>query len=166
MSAKNQNEIHPDAETLSAFGEQSLGKHDRGEVLAHLAECGRCRQIVSLASEAASAEAATPARIRHAKVRPRLWSRGWGLTLAPVAALAATAVIAVYFHERNVERSAEVANLEQQQADRNATPPQALAQPQAEVVPPAALPKKFRSAGGAPIQIARSDHSEKACFHC
>ena len=138
MSAEErQHEIHPDAERLSAFAEQALGEQERGEVFAHLAVCGRCRQVVSLASEAAGAEAATPARIRRAKVRPRPWWRGWGLTLAPVAALAATAVIAVYVHERNVERSAETAKVEQQQSDLNATPPQASPQPQAEVLPPA-----------------------------
>jgi hypothetical protein len=137
MSAKNQHDIHPDAETLSTFAEQALGEHERGKVLAHLAVCGRCRQIVSLASEAASAEAETPAGARHAVVRPRVWWRGWGLALAPVVALAAIAVVAVYFHERDVERSAEEAKLERQQLDEK-TPmsPQALPQPQAEVAPP------------------------------
>jgi Putative zinc-finger len=134
MSAKTQHEFHPDGEMLSAFAEQALSKHDRGEVFAHLAECGRCRQIVSLASEAAGTESA-PHHL--APVRPRLWWRSWGLALAPVAALAATAVIAVYVHERDVERNAEVAKVEQQQADRNATPPQPSTQPQAENVPPA-----------------------------
>jgi hypothetical protein len=134
MSAKNQHEFHPDAEMLSAFVEQALGKHDRGEVVAHLALCGRCRQVVALASEAAGAESAPP---HLAPARPRVWWKSWGLALAPMAALAATAVVAVYVHERNVERSAEMAKLEQQQADRSATPPQPSAQPQAEVVPPA-----------------------------
>ncbi len=56
MTATSQHGLHPDAESLSAFSEQALGKRERAEVLAHLAVCGRCRQVVALAREAAGAE--------------------------------------------------------------------------------------------------------------
>ncbi len=55
MTATSQHGFHPDAESLSAFAEQALGERERAEVLAHLAVCGRCRQVVALAREAADA---------------------------------------------------------------------------------------------------------------
>jgi hypothetical protein len=138
MSVKNQHENHPDAEMLSAFAEQALGGRERGEVLEHLAACGRCRQVVALAREAAGAEVAAR---RHAPARPRVWFRSWGLALAPVAAVAASAVVAIYVHERDVERSVEVAKVEQQRlAEKAPMPPQASSQPPAQAGPPTASP--------------------------
>jgi hypothetical protein len=145
MNGNGQHEFHPDAEMLSAFAEQALGERERGEVLEHLAACGRCRQVVALAREAAGAEVAAR---RHAPVRPRVWFRSWGLALAPVAAIAASAVIAIYVHERDVERNAEFAQVEQQQATEKAPmPPQA----QAPTAPsPASPAEKTAGAGRAP----------------
>lgn len=40
---------HPDASLLTAFAEKSLTGHERGQVLEHLAHCGDCREVVSLA---------------------------------------------------------------------------------------------------------------------
>ena len=37
---------HPDADLLSAFAEKALPERDRLQVLAHLAECGDCRQVI------------------------------------------------------------------------------------------------------------------------
>jgi hypothetical protein len=138
MSVKNQHEIHPDAEVLSAFAEQALGERERGEVLEHLAGCGRCRQVVALAREAAGAEVAAR---RQAPVRPRVWFRSWGLALAPLAAIAASAVVAIYVHERNVERSVELAKVEQQRpAEKAPMPSQAAPEPPAQAGPPTVSP--------------------------
>ena len=146
MSVKNQHEIHPDAEMLSAFAEQALGERERGEVLEHLAACGRCRQVVALAREAAGAEAAA---WRRAPVGPRVRFRSWGLALAPLAVVAASAVIAIYVHERDVERNAEFAKVERQQATEKApVPPQASPQPQAQSAPPTASPAEKNAVGG------------------
>jgi hypothetical protein len=135
MNVSGQHEMHPDAETLSAFTEQALNSKERGEVLAHLAVCGLCRQVVTLAREAAGAEVAAA---RHKAARPRAWWRSWGLTLVPAAALAATAVIAFYVHELAIERTSDVAKLEQQQAsEKSASPPQASPEPPAHAAPPA-----------------------------
>jgi len=134
INVNGQHETHPDAETLSAFTEQALNVKDRGEVLAHLAVCSRCRQVVALARESAGAEVAAA---RHVAVRPRVWWRSWGLALVPVAAVAATAVIAFYVHEQAVERTSEVAKLEQQQAsEKTETPPQDSSQPPPQAAPP------------------------------
>jgi len=150
MNVRGQHEMHPDAETLSAFTEQALNAKERAEVLEHLAACGRCRQVVALAREAAGAEVEAG---RHAVARPRAWWRSWGLALIPTAALAATAVIAFNIHERAMGRTAEMANLEQQQANEKAvTPPQAPEQPPAPAAPaaprsaPAKSPRAERTA--------------------
>jgi hypothetical protein len=138
MNVRGQLEMHPDTETLSAFTEQALNAHELGEVLTHLAVCGRCRQVVALAREVAGAEvAAAPREVVRPKAWPKTRWRSWGLALVPAAALAATAVIAFYVHERAVERTAEVAKLEQQQANENAAmPPQALPQQRLHAVQP------------------------------
>jgi len=154
MSVKNQHEIHPDAEMLSAFAEQALGERERGEVLEHLAACGRCRQVIALASEASGAEVAGPEVAGgRAPVRPRVWFRSWGLALAPLAAVAASAVIAIYVHERDVERAAEVARVERQQASEKAPMP---LQAQVPATPPQVGPaQETAGAGGAPGEPAR-----------
>ena len=53
---------HPDADLLSAFAEHSLGGPERELVLAHLAACVACREVVSLAlpQEAEMVEVAAP----------------------------------------------------------------------------------------------------------
>ena len=40
---------HPDADLLTAFAEQALSAPEREEVLHHLALCGNCREVLSLA---------------------------------------------------------------------------------------------------------------------
>ena len=43
---------HPEAEQLNAFAENALTESERGSVMAHLAVCANCREIVHLAAEA------------------------------------------------------------------------------------------------------------------
>src|ERR1700689_2598185 len=40
---------HPDADLLTAFSEQSLAGSERDHIVGHLASCGDCREIISLA---------------------------------------------------------------------------------------------------------------------
>jgi hypothetical protein len=40
---------HPDADLLTAFAERSLADRERGLVVEHLAACGDCREVVTLA---------------------------------------------------------------------------------------------------------------------
>jgi hypothetical protein len=134
MNVRGQHEMHPDAEALSAFTEQALNAKERGEVLAHLAVCGRCRQVMVLAHKSAGAEVVSA---RHEVVRRTAWWRSWGLAVVPAAAFAATTVIAFYIHERAIERTAEVAKLEQQRTNEKAAmPPQAMPQPGTEPLQP------------------------------
>src|SRR5258707_15507652 len=53
--------MHPDADVLTAFGEQLLPESERALVLDHLSRCGDCREVIALAlpvSEAADVAAA------------------------------------------------------------------------------------------------------------
>src|SRR5882724_7413016 len=49
LQATDKAEVHPDADLLTAFTEESLTEHERVEVLQHLARCADCRSAVSLA---------------------------------------------------------------------------------------------------------------------
>lgn len=57
---------HPDANLLAAFAEHVLRGKARMNVLTHLADCARCREIVFLAHEARSEEAAPSGKLATA----------------------------------------------------------------------------------------------------
>src|SRR3982074_1696696 len=42
-------QTHPDADLLTAFAEQALSATERNGILQHLAFCGDCREVVTLA---------------------------------------------------------------------------------------------------------------------
>ena len=93
MTASSQHGFHPDAESLSAFSERVLSERERGEVLAHLAVCGRCRQVVALAREAADADDKTAAVPPRKTVAPTAWWKQWRLVWVP------TAIVAAFAHD-------------------------------------------------------------------
>ena len=51
--------VHPDADLLTAFAEQSLDGSERARVTEHLARCGDCREVVAFALPASEAVAVT-----------------------------------------------------------------------------------------------------------
>ena len=74
---------HPDPDLLAAFADRSLAKIERVQVLEHLARCGDCRDIVSLATpEFETTRLVSPASSSG-------WLRGpilrWGALAASVA---------------------------------------------------------------------------------
>jgi len=76
---------HPDADLLSAFAENALPEAERRHVLAHLADCGGCREVIFLFS--------LPQPADEQKVlipRPRRWhmSLRWGSAVASIVILA------------------------------------------------------------------------------
>lgn len=133
---------HPEAEALSAFAEQALDMREREQVLAHLAACPRCRQIVALAQQAAE-PAASAAQNRGKERGPSrpVW-RKWRIAWAPVAALACVVTLAVAVHVRRVERGVESARTAQAPGQEAMAVPQPA--PTTTVVaappPPAAPP--------------------------
>ena len=99
MSGDAQFDLHPDAESLNAFAEQALAADERERMVAHLAVCGRCREVVFLAQEGIVEPAlvAAPARL----VEPGTWFRSRRLLWVPVGALAAGITVAYVLHVRH-----------------------------------------------------------------
>jgi hypothetical protein len=161
MTATSQHEFHPDAESLSAFAEQALSERERNHVLAHLAVCGRCRQVVALAQHAAELEVESEQLMAAAAPGPRLaaaaavaarktpgaWWRRWRLVWVPAAVTAAFAVtaVSVYLHQK--EESNEAFKIERQVApsetDSASAPPPAE---MARVTPPSPPEQRPRAA--------------------
>lgn len=149
-------------EQLSAFTEHALDGGERRQVLAHLAVCGRCREVIALAQQAVAAdemameeveleEAAIPAAAMAVALpapapalpaptsrRPSPWWRGWRVALVPAAALAAAAGFAVWIHLAGVGRNGEVANNTAPALSQNETAEKPAPPEQAKELPPPA----------------------------
>lgn len=112
MNPMPQLDIHPDAESLNAFVEQVLPEREREEILVHLGVCGRCRQVVYLAQEAAldleAAPAAAAPAVRSQARKTSWFGSGW-FVWAPAAALAGIVALAVFVHLRHPATGPEVA---------------------------------------------------------
>lgn len=94
---------HPDAESLTALAEQLLSGAEKEQLLAHMAVCSRCREIVFLAQRAAEAESPAPVleeQTSRGSVARR-WFGGWRWAWVPVAALAGFVGFAVVQHARH-----------------------------------------------------------------
>jgi hypothetical protein len=50
LSGTGLRRVHPEAEVLTAFAEQSLAECERAQVFDHLAQCGDCRDVLFLAA--------------------------------------------------------------------------------------------------------------------
>lgn len=156
MNTRAQFDVHPDAESLNAFAEQALEDREREEILAHLAACRRCRDVVFLAQEAAGLEVrkkreeelapAAPApvaavpmeRRQRESLRSRApWYRSWWMTSVPVGALAVIVALATLIQVRHVEQSSEMA--------KNAQP--APMQTEGRELPPPSAPEMHAGAG-------------------
>jgi hypothetical protein len=115
--------VHPDAESLNAFAEQASGAAEREQVLTHLASCGRCREVVFLARQAAGVE--DDARVGVASPVPgrpwRRWFAGWRWAWIPATALAGVMGFAVLHHFRNVPTETEVARNTPQEVPKSAS---------------------------------------------
>jgi len=101
MNPINQSGTHPDAESLTAFVEQSLSSVERAHILAHMAECSRCRQVVFLAQQATDAEQPTQVPVEKTaagKTDLALVFGGWRWAWIPVAAMAGFVGFAVIVH--------------------------------------------------------------------
>lgn len=142
MNSTPQFDPHPDAGILNAFAEQALGGAEREQILAHLALCNRCRQVVFLARQAAlnAEEEITEAR----PARPSgKWYKSWSLAWIPAAALVAALVVTLY--------PGHTARL----------PELAKAVPPGEAIAPLPMPQGQTGTGEAPA-LPKSAISEKA----
>ena len=100
MSTNHQLDLHPDAESLSAFAEHQLPEHERQPILAHLATCARCREILFLAQDSvgdAQPAISGPVLLPSEKKPLANWRYAWGA----LAACAALATISIVFYPRH-----------------------------------------------------------------
>src|SRR5579863_754070 len=79
---------HPDADVLTAFSEDALLPREREQVLAHLAVCGECRQVLNLAGDAAEEPLTTGPLLVVSRKRT-----AWRIALPLLAAAAMLAVV-------------------------------------------------------------------------
>ena len=121
MNANSKLDVHPDAEILNAFAEQALEERERGKIVAHLAGCSRCRQVVYLAQDA-TAEMVPSVVTPDVRLEGRResWFRSWRFALVPVAALAAIAALAYIVHVQRIGTGSEMAKVTPQAAPQTA----------------------------------------------
>jgi hypothetical protein len=150
-------DLHPDAESLNAFAEQALAATEREQILAHLAGCSRCRQVIFLAQQAA-ADAQAPARVPADRPKVRFWN--WRFAWVPAAALASALALVVTFYPRHSAPASEMAKLApQSEAAVPASPPQQRTSAEAAHKPVPALTMK--SAAGKADDAARRMTSQE-----
>ena len=97
MNPRLQSEIHPDADSLNAFVERVLPEGERARMVAHMADCARCREVVYLAQAAAGEEAVQPVGVRAQPGHG--WFAGfdkWRIAWIPAIALTAVGGIAIW----------------------------------------------------------------------
>jgi hypothetical protein len=85
--------IHPDADLLTAFAEQSLVESERARVMEHLSRCSDCREVLALALPAMEA-VAVAASARPARSRWFTWPvLRWGVAAAGIIAIASIGIV-------------------------------------------------------------------------
>jgi hypothetical protein len=130
--------VHPDADLLNAFAERTLPEAEGVQVMAHLAECGRCREVVFLAQAAAESEAAAAIDIHagvHAEAQPArahglpgLLAK-WRIAWIPAAALAAVGGVVLWVQMRPAPTAVTVARNETKPLSSAVTARPAVAAP-------------------------------------
>lgn len=170
MNPLAQPDIHPDADSLNAFVERALPDAERARIVAHMAGCARCREVVYLAQAAAAEEtgalqaagvSAEPRRSRFGAV-----FGGWRVAWIPVAALAAVGAVVIWVQLRPAPRAVTMAQLAPPQPVQSipAPPPANVARPAApppsQSAAPSAVrhePKTAKPAPPAPEELARNE---------
>ncbi len=109
MNSTTQLDFHPDAESLNAFAEQALPERERGQIVAHLAVCSRCRQVIFVAQQATAEMEMAAVPVAHSVRRSGPWLSGWRLAWIPAAALATVVGLVFLVHGRHEETGTEMA---------------------------------------------------------
>jgi hypothetical protein len=136
--------VHPDADVLTAYMEESLPSAERQTVIAHLSMCEPCREVLVLC-QSLLAEPATQAVLTPAPV-PR-WRRLFTPAFSAVASLTAMAVIAVVVLQLPQRHSQQ--SLSRQPANQA---PQETQQAQAAPLEDEAAPSKAQESPSAPAE--------------
>jgi hypothetical protein len=164
MNTNPQLDLHPDAESLSAFAEHQLPEHERQPILAHLATCAQCRQILFLAQDAQSdaieesqQSTAGPVLVPSRKQPIANWRYAWGA----LAACAALATVSIVFYPRHTiapQQQVKVIAPRQIPAVPVAAPPSGEKRPGPQ--PPAASPPSNRAEKPAQESVMSLDAAE------
>ena len=146
---------HPDADTLTAYVEQLLTAAERQTVVAHLAVCEPCREVVVL-SQPELSELATQTVLAPAPVSPwrRLLRPAFGLA-ASVVAMAIIAVMVLRLPQKSTEQSSKPTTPETQQAQATPVKDQITAPEQPKTAVPAP-PANSLSASTARMDLDRN----------
>ena len=106
--AENTAPAHPDADTITAYVEQSLPTAERQTVLAHLAVCEPCREVVALSQPEFAVLSAPQTVIKPAPTFAwrRLFAPGFGLA-ASVAVMALVAVLVLQLPHKAAQQAAQ-----------------------------------------------------------
>lgn len=100
MNPTPQPGTHPDADSLSAFAEQSLPAAERDDVLTHMATCTRCREVVFLAQKAAESDQPSSTFVSVPQEERTSWFSNRRWAWIPAAAIAGVVGVAVVQHFR------------------------------------------------------------------
>ena len=132
---------HPDADVLTAFAEGSLLERERQSLLAHLASCAECREVLSLcaieehqpAHEFELVVAAAAAPMAATPPKPKRQTRPWLPWVAVAAGIVIVSGVALRYEENRLTQQRLAA---QQEVKANAAPP-LVQTPSAVQSPPA-----------------------------
>jgi hypothetical protein len=134
MNTTPQLDVHPDAESLSAFAEHLLPDHERQPILAHLAVCARCRQILFLAQDADPTAGELPQPVPAGPVLLASqavkkapfgdWRFAWG-ALTACAALVALSIYLYPRHRADAPQQARAVSPGRVEPSGSSAPPQA-----------------------------------------
>ncbi len=166
MNPTAQSGMHPDAESLTAFAEQLLPVAERDHILAHMATCGRCREILFLAQQAASQDQPVPsaASIPAPRKQPASWLNGWKWMWIPATAFAGLIGVAVVQHFRHAASEAQMtAKLSQSDSLPNTEISRSAPADTHQAIQPKAESKKVQPAKPSEVRddaLSRADKDE------
>ncbi|HEY2116397.1 MAG TPA: zf-HC2 domain-containing protein [Candidatus Angelobacter sp.] len=153
--------VHPDADTLTAYVEQSLPATERQAVIAHLSACEPCREVVVL-SQSELPELATQTVLAPAPVSPwrRLLRPAFGLA-ASMAAMAIIAVLVLRLPQKSAQQATGASSKETQQAQSTPLKDQAAAPEESKATVPAPSGNSL-SASAARADLDRNANEARA----
>jgi hypothetical protein len=135
LARQNTGVVHPSADILTAYAEQSLSPGERAQVLAHLATCSECRDVLFLAG--ASAEQAPAAA-------PSQGSWAWRHWRWAVPALTLITIVSAVSVQRWQQRSAMQSEALHKTIAVNEPPPASTVPQQTTNVAPVPVPEAHK----------------------
>ena len=156
MNSMAKPDLHPDADILNAFVEHALPESERVRVVAHMADCPRCRQVVFLAQAVAEP---VPARVLKPDPQPGWLSSAfarWRIALIPAAALATIGATVLWVQLRPVLKPTQMAKTIPPQAPAFQVPSPASPAAEKKAVPPPQLHAQQVSPGQTSSAPAKS----------